>query len=153
MNGGEALDAIPGFVESLLERLAARGIDASAMPVSHLCWRTVSPEAYRLAVAGFLPFAAETAEDDFAGRPITLIALRDPIRVGGARVDLIEICAPRVGHPYPEGWEHAGFSLGSDPVVFHAANATALDGIKDRGLDVQSAYVTFPDGATAKFYG
>jgi predicted metalloenzyme YecM len=150
--GAPAIAAIPAFVDSLLARLAERDIDASAMPISHLCWRTASPEAYRVAAAAFRPFASETAEDEFAGRPITLMLLRDPVSIGSRRAALIEICAPRAGHPYPEGWEHAGFSLGGDPLAFHAANAAALDGIKDRGMDVQSAYVTFADGATAKFY-
>lgn len=152
MNGEQAVAAIPPFVAALLARLRERGIDASAMPVSHVCWRAPSRARYREAVAAFLPFASAWAEDEFAGRPITLLLPREGAARDGAGVGLMEVCAPRAGHPYAEGWEHAGFSLGGDPLAFHARHAAVLDGIKDRGQDVQSAFVTFDDGATAKFY-
>jgi predicted metalloenzyme YecM len=151
--GMAMIASAPAFLGSVLDRLAAIGIDARAMPVSHLCWRVETLAEYHATVAALRPFAAAVAEDRFANRPITLLIPRVPLLApSGAPIPLIEIPAPREGHPYPSGWEHAAFSLGGDPVAFHAANVTLLDGIKDPGLDVQSAFVTFPGGMTAKFY-
>lgn len=147
-----ALDAIAAFVESVVAHLAARGIDAAAMPISHVCFRVTTLEEYHEALAALRPWCRAVAEGPFNGRPISMLLLREPVRAGGQAVELIELPAPRAAHVYPLGLEHVGFVTGGDTLAFHDRHAAALDGVKDRGLEVQVPFVTFPDGATAKFY-
>jgi predicted metalloenzyme YecM len=149
--GKTALDTIPAFVASLLEALAAHGIDASAMPLSHVCWRVETLGEYHAMRTQVLPFCAAVAEDTFNGRPISMLSLRQPVAAGGGTVDLIELPAPREAHVYRSGWEHVGFVAG-DVEAFHARHAGVLTGIKDRGTDVQAPFITVPEVGTVKFY-
>jgi predicted metalloenzyme YecM len=148
--GETVLAAIPRFVASLQEHLAACGIDVSAMPISHVCWRVVTLDGYHEMRHALLPSCSEAAEGIFNGRPISMLWLREDL-AAGAGTPLIELPAPRAAHVYPDGLEHVGFVAG-DIEAFFARHAATLDGIKDRGSDVQAPFLTFPDGATAKFY-
>ena len=145
------LKSIPGFVTGVLDQLARTGIEASSLPLSHLCRRVETIEAYHAMREWLMPVCVAVAENDFNGRPISMLLLREPVVVGGGMVELIELPSPKADHPYPNGWEHVGFVVG-DVEAFHARHADVLTGIKDRGSDVQAPFITFPDGATAKFY-
>ncbi len=153
MDNPEAvLAACPIFLARVLDHLDAIAIDARDMRISHLCYRVTTLDEYDRDVAAFRPWCRAIAEGPFNGRPISMLLLRDPIPAGRHAIELIELPAPRADHAYPIGLEHAGFVAGGDVLAFHDRHAAVLDGVKDRGAEVQAPFVTFDDGATAKFY-
>lgn len=46
-----------------------------------------------------------------AGRPIATYKLHEPIIYRKREIPCVEIPAPKVGSPYPSGWEHAEFVI------------------------------------------
>jgi predicted metalloenzyme YecM len=141
------------FFADVLARVLAGGPDASAMPVSHLCYRVSTLGEYARARARLLPFCESSSENLFNGRPVSMLALARPFALSGSRsVSLIELPAPRGAHPYATGLEHAGFVVAGDFAAFGERWSEWFDGRKDRGKLCQPLIKTFANGRSAKFY-
>ena len=116
-------ERVPSFVSSVIAHLEGRyGVDVSACPADHVCYRTGSIEEYSVLVeslrsdddAGDFRLLIES---DIGGRPIATFKLTTPIEVrsrdGGTRfVDVVEIPSPKDGSPYGAGLEHVEFVVG-----------------------------------------
>ena len=140
------------FHDRVLRQACAAGLDATGMAISHLCYRVQTDDGYRDTLAALRDHASELTENDFNGRPVALIALRDPPLLGAHPFTIVELPAPRAAHTYPTGLEHVGFVVPGDFARFIERHSAALSGIKDRGADFKPAFRTFADGSTAKFY-
>lgn len=108
------------FLDRLFTALRADGIDTSAFELDHLCYRVADNGRYAelkelLARSGHL-----LSETLIGGRPIATFRLDAPILFHGRTISVIELPAPKPGSPYPEGFEHAEFVVGMDPLVFAA---------------------------------
>ena len=140
------------FHDKLAARVGALGIDTRPMSLSHLCVRVGTMDAYRSLRDGLISVGEGYTENDFNGRPVSLIELRDKPRLGGKVFALVELPAPRAAHEYADGLEHVGWVVAGPFGDFFDNHRAVLSGIKDRGEDFQPAFISFDDGATAKFY-
>jgi len=100
------------------------GIESSELSqLDHLCYRTETIEEYRKALKDFESLGRNLGEVWVEKRPITIIALSEPIISGGWTVDFLEVAAPKPTSFYPSGLEHAEFvtrGLLSDFALRHA---------------------------------
>jgi len=86
------------------------GIERSELSqLDHLCYRTETLEEYHKILEDFRELGENLGEVIVQGRPISVIALNQPIETGGWAVDFLEVAAPKASSPYPSGLEHAEF--------------------------------------------
>lgn len=141
------------FVDDLLARLAARGVDVSGYEIDHICWRTASRASYDAVKAALIPHARLLTEADVRGRPIATFLLREPIRAGGRVISLLEVPAPKPGAAYAEGWEHAEIVVGQELASLRARHPTLpfdTSGLAHAGNPELA--LPLGDGRTVKFH-
>lgn len=104
------LDQFGPRVEAINKGLIESGIalDELAM-LDHLCYRTETLEEYHEAFAELSKLGESMGELEVMGRPIGVIAFREPVEAGGWKIPFLEVAAPKEGSPYPSGLEHAEF--------------------------------------------
>lgn len=95
------------FLANLLLELQAAGAPDLDYDVDHLCYRTETKDQYALFKEHLLAHAELLTESPVNGRPIATFALREPFRVHGKLVSLVELPSPKSGSPYKLGFEHA----------------------------------------------
>ena len=92
-----------------------RGLDEAHIASSelalldHLGYRTETMDEYSSVLDEFRSLGEDMGEIIIQGRPISIIALQDPIETGGWRIPFLEVIAPKPESPYPSGLEHAEF--------------------------------------------
>jgi predicted metalloenzyme YecM len=74
--------------------------------VDHLCYRTLSLEAYAAVLKDFAKFSTLLIESQVHGRAIATFKLAMPLPFGKRTVDVIEVTAPKPGKKTIEGFEH-----------------------------------------------
>jgi predicted metalloenzyme YecM len=94
-------------INDVLEMIGIRRSELSQL--DHLCYRTETLEEYHRVLQDFAVLGRNLGEVDVQGRPISIIALNEPIETGGWIIDFLEIAAPKATSPYPSGLEHAEF--------------------------------------------
>lgn len=128
--------ALP-FLEALFQELER---NAFSLPphwdLDHLCYRVADPARYRELRDELAQTERLLAETPVAGRPIASFALTKPIEFRGARIDVLELPAPKA--PVSEGFEHLEIVADRD---FAEIQAPALPLEPARG----------PDGAPKTF--
>lgn len=142
-----------GFVARQGARLRERGIDISAYELGHLAVRVPEWELYvhqrtlleRHAVASF--------ENVWNGRPISLILLAEPLRVGGGKeIPLIELIPPVHQRVYKMGMEHFGVVIGDDVDAFSRQHRAVLTGQQFQNEWNEPYYILFEDFTHVKFH-
>jgi predicted metalloenzyme YecM len=98
------------FVANINRGLETAGINRDELALlDHLGYRTETTEQYEAVLADFRSLGADMGAIVVEGRPISVIALDEPINTGGWIIPFIEILAPKASSPYPSGLEHAEF--------------------------------------------
>jgi len=140
-------------VAEINEGLKRAGIDRSELVMlDHLGYRTRSLEEYAEALKKFRRLGKDMGEIIIQGRPITIIALDEPLVTGGWRIPYIEVIAPKDGSHYASGLEHAEFvtlRLLSDFEKAHPDLPFIRDAM-DRRINPELKYRE--DGISVKFH-
>lgn len=107
----ELLGDYDAFVSKINNVFEEVGIDShrELALLDHFGYRTETLEEYERALGEFQRFGSDLGAIEVEGRPISVVALREPIEVGGWVVPFIEVLAPKLSSPYPSGLEHAEF--------------------------------------------
>ena len=97
-------------IAAINKGLAEAGIEKNELALlDHLGYRTETLEEYADVLEKFRPLGKDLGEIEVEGRPISVIALDQPIEAGGWVVPFLEVIAPKEGSPYSSGLEHAEF--------------------------------------------
>lgn len=97
-------------VAEINKGLEAAGIKREELALlDHLGYRTETLEEYRRVLGEFRSLGKDMGEMIIQGRPISIIALNEPLVAGGWTIPFLEVIAPKDSSPYPSGLEHAEF--------------------------------------------
>ena len=142
-----------GFATMQRDRLAARGIDITPFPLSHLAVRVADWDLYVLQRTLLERHATANSENVWNGRPISLIVLAEPLEVlDGKRVSNIELIPPVHQRVYRMGLEHLGVVVGEEFDQFARVHREVLTGQQFQSATVDPVYVLLEDFTHVKFY-
>ena len=135
------------------DRLAARGVDITPYPLSHLAVRVADWDLYVHQRTLLERHASANRESVWNGRPISLIVLAEPLEVlDGIPVSRIELIPPVHQRVYRMGLEHVGVVVGEEFDEFSRVHRAVLTGQQFQSPDVDPVYVLFEDFTHVKFY-
>lgn len=141
------------FARTQRDRLAARGIDITPYPLSHLAVRVPEWDLYVHQRTLLERHARANSENVWNGRPISLIVLDEPLEVlDGKPASNIELIPPVHQRVYRMGLEHLGVVVGEDFDEFSQTHRAVLTGQQFQSADVDPVYVLFEDFTHVKFY-
>lgn len=141
------------FVAQQRDRLLARGIDIAQYPLSHLAFRVPEWDQYVHVRTLLERHASANAENVWNGRPISFLALTEPLEVlDGKVVRDIELIPPVHQRVYKMGLEHLGVVVGRGFDAFSREHRSALTGQQFQSETVDPVYVLFEDFTHVKFY-
>ena len=141
------------FARTQRDRLAARGIDITPYPLSHLAVRVPEWDLYVHQRTLLERHARTNHENVWNGRPISLIVLDEPLEaLDGKPVANIELIPPVHQRVYRMGLEHFGVVVGEDFNEFSQTHRAVLTGQQFQSADVDPVYVLFEDFTHVKFY-
>jgi predicted metalloenzyme YecM len=141
------------FAAEQRDRLRARGIDLAPYPLSHLAFRVPEWDQYVHVRTLLERHASANAENVWNGRPISLLALTEPLEVlDGKVVRDIELIPPVHQRVYKMGLEHLGVVVGAGFDAFSREHRSALTGQQFQSETVDPVYVLFEDFTHVKFY-
>jgi predicted metalloenzyme YecM len=106
------------FVHKLLAALREHAVDVEGAQLDHVCYRVGTQERYEELCMELGTKATLLGEHLIGGRPIATWLMHLPWTVEGRSIDVLELPAPKAGSPYPEGYEHAEFVIGEEPLHF-----------------------------------
>ena len=102
------------FAAQQRDRVAARGIDVTPYPISHICFRVPEWSEY-LRVRGLLErHAVANREGFWNGRPMSLILFDQLEVLDGKMMPMVELIPPVHQRVYKMGMEHIGFVVGEE---------------------------------------
>ncbi len=114
----EDLDAFMQKIESLADLLQ---LDLSLAQADHLALRINEAHLAKAAHLAWCDYGETISEAMINGRPIIVIAFKQPLHARGWKIDCLELPYPAPGKTYPsESWEHVEFVVPS-----HAQSAEA----------------------------
>jgi predicted metalloenzyme YecM len=141
------------FAAQQRDRLLARGIDLAPYPLSHLAFRVPEWDQYVHVRTLLERHASANAENVWNGRPISFLALMEPLEVfDGKVVRDIELIPPVHQRVYKMGLEHLGVVVGDRFDAFSREHRSALTGQQFQSETVDPVYVLFEDFTHVKFY-
>jgi len=128
-------DAGP-FYRRQVERCSELGIDAGALPVSHLAVRTRTWREYLVLRDEFEERSVANLENVWNGRPISKLLLADPLPFSeSASVELVELIPPFHQRVHRMGliacqyraaeWRHKEIELAAHELLQHLDNTRA----------------------------
>jgi len=142
-----------GFVAQQRDRLAARGIDVSPFPLSHLAFRVPEWDQYVHVRTRLEQHASAAVENVWNGRPICMIVPSEPMPVLGDKVvPLVELIPPVHQRVYKMGMEHLGFVVGEGAEEFSRTHREVLTGQQYQSAWNEPYYVLFEDFTHVKFH-
>jgi predicted metalloenzyme YecM len=145
-------DAGP-FYRRQVERCSELGIDAGALPVSHLAVRTRTWREYLVLRDEFEERSVANFENVWNGRPISKLLLADPLPLSAsASVELVELIPPFHQRVYRMGLEHVGFVVGADLDDFSRRHRAVLTGQQFQSSANEPVYILFDDYTHVKFH-
>jgi len=97
------------FLSELLSQLETVPGALDHLPIDHLCYRVESREHYLELKELLLANNELLVESPIKGRLISTFRMTQPFRHEEREIWLLELPEPKIGSPYPEGWEHAEF--------------------------------------------
>ncbi len=141
------------FAKMQRDRLAARGIDITPYPLSHLAVRVADWDLYVHQRTLLERHARSNRESVWNGRPISLIVLAEPLEVlDGSLVSRIELIPPVHQRVYRMGLEHLGVVVGEEFDEFSRDHRDVLTGQQFQSATVDPVYILFEDFTHVKFY-
>ncbi|MGI9585456.1 MAG: VOC family protein [Acidimicrobiia bacterium] len=141
------------FAGTQRDRLAARGIDITPYPLSHLAVRVAEWDLYVHQRTLLERHARANSENVWNGRPISLIVLDEPLEVlDGRLVSNIELIPPVHQRVYRMGLEHLGVVVGEDFDEFSQTHRAVLTGQQFQNAYVDPVDVLLEDFTHVKFY-
>ena len=141
------------FASMQADRLAARGVDITPYPLSHLAVRVADWDLYVHQRTLLERHARANRENVWNGRPISLIILAEPLKVlDGKPVLRIELIPPVHQRVYRMGLEHLGVVVGEEFDEFSRVHRAVLTGQQFQSAGVDPVYVLFEDFTHVKFY-
>ena len=97
-------------VVAINKGLEAAGIKKDELALlDHLGYRTETLDEYYGVLQDFSGLGENMGEVEIEGRPISVIALDEPLVADGWTIPFLEVVAPKASSPYPSGLEHAEF--------------------------------------------
>lgn len=109
----KALNEIIGdpllFLEELFSRIEDIELNVDNYLLDHICYRVETTDLYQQKKKELIAHGELLAESNVNGRPISTFKLKQPIQYKKRTIDLIELPAPKQGHNYKNGLEHAEF--------------------------------------------
>jgi predicted metalloenzyme YecM len=149
----EILGDYRAFAAMQRDRLLTRGIDIAPYPLSHLAVRVPDWDLYVNQRTLLERHARTNHENVWNGRPISLIALAEPLEVlDGTPVSRIELIPPVHQRVYRMGLEHLGVVVGEGFDDFSREHRSVLTGQQFQSPNVEPVYVLFGDFTHVKFY-
>ena len=107
MNAADFLNGAQVFLDGVCAELQTKNCLEFAKKIDHLCYRVESWERYEILKAIAEQHGSLLAESMVNGRPIASYKLHSPLMsLGGAKVSVLEIPAPKPGTSYKQGFEH-----------------------------------------------
>jgi len=153
MDAAFLLREVPAFEAQQAERCRALGIDVSGFGLSHVAVRCRTWRDYVAARESLEEVSTGNHENVWNGRPISKIALAQPVALSGGReVGLVELIPPFHQRVYRMGLEHVGYVVGETHEEFAAEHLPVLTGRQFQSADNQPVYILFPDYTHVKFY-
>lgn len=152
---GDIIGDYQAFAATQRERLSDRGIDISPYSLSHLAVRIAEWDDYVRVRDQLERHALLNSENVWNGRPISLIALAEPLDVlDGKTVTLIELIPPVHQRVYKMGLEHLGVVVGGGFDQFVQRHKPVLTGQQFQGpnSNPDPVYILFEDFTHVKFY-
>ena len=152
---GDIIGDYRSFAALQRDRLAARGIDITPYPLSHLAFRVPEWDHYVHVRTLLERHATSNRENFWNGRPISLILPVEPLEVlGGKAVPMIELIPPVHQRVYKMGLEHLGVVVGDTFDTFVDAHKPVLTGQQFQGPNStpDPVYILFEDFTHVKFY-
>ena len=142
MQASELMQDAGPFYRRQVDRCSELGIDAGALPVSHLAVRTRTWREYLVLRDEFEGRSVANLENVWNGRPISKLLLADPLPLcESASVELVELIPPFHQRVYRMGLEHVGFVVGADLDDFSRRYRAVLTGQKFQSSDQENAEV------------
>ena len=106
----ELLGDVDSFIANINRGLDEAGIERWELAMlDHVGVRAETYEEYLQNLDKFQDLGDDMGAIEIEGRPINIINLYDPIKVGGWVIPHVEVIAPKASSPYPSGLEHAEF--------------------------------------------
>ena len=144
------------FAAQQRDRLAARGIDVTPYPISHICFRVPEWSEY-LRVRGLLErHAVANREAFWNGRPMSLILFDQLEVLDGKMMPMVELIPPVHQRVYKMGMEHIGFVVGEEGFEeFKRVHRPVLTGQQFQGPVAginEPYYILFEDFTHVKFH-
>ncbi len=143
-----------GFYTLQCQRLNDVGIDISGYELSHLAIRTRTGKEYLQIRDAIEQYCSSNIENVWNGRPISIMQLQEPLRLGDeVSVGVIELIPPVHRRVYKMGMEHLGVVVGGTVDAFSRQHRDALTGQQFQSKECEPYYVTFfEDFSMVKFY-
>ena len=134
MQASELMQDAGPFYRRQVERCSELGIDAGALPVSHLAVRTRTWREYLVLRDEFEERSVANLENVWNGRPISKLLLADPLPFSeSASVELVELIPPFHQRVHRMGLEHVGFVVGAELDDFSRRHRAVLTGQQFQG--------------------
>ena len=113
------LDKVTDFVLSRTE------IPLADMQIDHICYRCATIDEYKSVCRALLDEHSGTllVEGMIGGRPISTIALKNPIVHKGWSIPCVEVPCPKPGRAYASGLEHIEAVIGDSSSSPHNSKA------------------------------
>ncbi len=106
------------LLHHLFASLRGDGVDVSALELDHVCYRVADMGRYEALRTMLAQRGTLLGEHLIGGRPIATFSLYEPFLFEGRSIAVIELPAPKASSDYVEGFEHAEFVVGEEPLAF-----------------------------------
>ncbi len=149
----ELHDALTAFAAQQIARCRHLGLDLAPYPIGHVAYRTDDLDEYVRMRDEIEHHCVANVENDWSGRPISKLLLREPLPVSDHHsIPLIELIPPPHRPEYPLGVEHVGFALGDDVDRVGEQFVELVTEKQDQGPFNQPYLITFDDGTGVKLH-
>jgi predicted metalloenzyme YecM len=105
------LDNYQSFLDSLIEKIEAQGVDISKYELDHFGYQASSDEDYDSLKSSFLNIAELLSEEVVGGRRVGIFKFNNPLPYRNSLISAVELVAPKTGQVCPSALEHAEFII------------------------------------------
>lgn len=108
------IDNYQQFLDSLIQKVEALGIDISSYELDHFGYQASSDEDYDNLKPEFQKTAELISEEIVGGRRVGVFKFFEPLPYRNFSISAIELIAPKTGQVCPSALEHAEFIINED---------------------------------------
>jgi uncharacterized protein len=124
--GTELLSQWPQFSEEILALLRRLGLDGLQLACDHVALRVNTVAGAEALKDYFCRGGRIISNNMINGRPILIIELDEPLRLGAMSIDCVELPYPGDKHYPREGWEHIELVLPAHDDNSHVTDCDTL---------------------------